>query len=65
MTADKYTHFDEFFNLHRQEVRQARVHKTKLFVDYVTYCNDKDYRHHSNMVQFCRVVQAKSIHTSH
>lgn len=59
MATNTKDHLDEFFNLHRQEVVEPVVPKTKLFIDYVTYCNDKDYRHHSNMVQFCRVVQAE------
>jgi hypothetical protein len=58
-------HMDEFFDLHRQELGQTVVAKTSLFIDYVTYCNDKDYRHHSNLVQFCRAVQNMSSSAAH
>ncbi len=52
------THIDEFCGLHRKELAQPALAKTGLFSDYVSFCNQKDYRHHSNLVQFCKELDA-------
>ncbi len=44
----------EFIALHEEELAGEGVGKTVLFGEYVTFCREHGYDHHSNLVQFCR-----------
>lgn len=52
------THIDEFCESCCLELAQPVLAKTGLFSDYVQFCCMKYYRHHSNLVQFCKEVDA-------
>lgn len=56
MGTIKNAHIDEFCNSYNMELSQPALAKMGLFSDYVQFCNLKDYRHHSNLVQFCKEV---------
>lgn len=60
-----YNHLDEFFDLHRQEVENPLIPKTSLFSEYVAYCNQRDYKHHTNLVHFSKAVKVKIQPTHH
>lgn len=56
----KKQHLDEFFDLHRQDLEHSAIAKTTFFSDYVAYCNEHDYRHHTNLIQFSKAVETNS-----
>jgi|GEM_PF-3054101 len=65
MVDCKKLHIEEFFGLHSEELAASCIARTTLFSDYVAYCNERDYRHHSNLVEFCKAVDEQAHPTRH
>ena len=62
MITKAFESIKEFIEVHQDKLRHPPVAKTPLFSDYVTYCNEHGYEHHTNLVQFCRVINATYRH---
>ena len=54
MIAHRDENLQVFLNIHHDELDDARIARTGLFSDYVSYCKHKGATYHSNLVQFCK-----------
>jgi hypothetical protein len=59
----------EFIDLHHAELEDPSIARIGLFSDYVGYCHDKGYAHHSHLMHFCKecaaLVSAPGEHRCH